>query len=383
MALYLHPSPNCQLADAYEEAFQEAEEIFVLSAYLRNWKKFKTSDSCKNSTLIVGKDFGITRKQALSECLEWKKELTYHRHVYVADKIDGFHPKIVIWKVGGEYYLIIGSSNLTVAAFETNYEANLKIKISQNRYEEVLDWIADILKKSSVLTKNWIASYNEAPSPKIAKNPAPLIPPVNPGNLKLPKSPLLASVLSSRKDQQAAFEEIRDEFVNLVRECANGRLSSDNFYDWLIENWNYSEWKFQGNGIFRQKIGSTNWRKLCKALVACIDCPRDNRDEMVIEIFDKLEVAGDVKVRRAFLTEMLCHFFPEEYPLWNTPVVKWLRSIKATKNRPRGLSVGGEYLWLAQILRQALQLNPNFPAENLAELDTAIWAYCKHKGLVV
>ena len=382
MTLYLHPSSACPLSDAYEKAFKEAEEIFVLSAYLRDWKKFDASNECSNATLIVGKDFGITRKQALYDCLEWKKEGTRSRHVYVADKIDGFHPKIVVWKANGEHYLIIGSSNLTIAAFATNYEANLRIKISEDRYREILDWVADILKKSSALTRNWIASYNEAPTPKNTKNPTPSTQTASPGHLTLPRSPMLASMLSHRKDQQAAFEEIRNEFEDVVRNCANGILTSGKFYDWLIEHWNNSEWKFQGNGIFRQKIGSTNWKKLCQSLVTCIDCPEANRDQTVVNIFNQMEMAGDVQARRAFLTEMLCHFFPDDSPLWNTPVVEWLKSINATNNRRRGLSIGEKYLWLAGILRQAVQLNPNFPAENLAELDTAIWAYCKHKRLI-
>lgn len=382
MTLYLHPSSDSSLSDAYEKAFEEAEEIFVLSAYLRDWKRFETGGECTNATLIVGKDFGITRKQALSDCMAWKKEEPYCRHVYVADKIDGFHPKIITWKAAGNHYLMVGSSNLTVAAFTTNYEANLRIKISEERYLQILDWIADILKKSSALTYNWIASYSEAPSPSSQFRSATSIKATSSNHLKLPRSPLLASVLSIRKDQQAAFNEIRVEFEGILRECAKGEVSSSEFYDWLIKKWNNSEWKFQGNGIFRQKKGSTNWAKLCEALVNCIDCLEADQDKVVVSVFNRLEMAGDVQARRAFLTEMLCHFFPNKYPLWNTPVVIWLRSINATKDRQRGLSIGEKYLWLSKVLRQTLTENPDFPAENLTELDTAIWAYCRHKGLI-
>jgi hypothetical protein len=47
------------------------------------------------------------------------------------------------------------------------------------------------------------------------------------------------------------------------------------------------------------------------------------------------------------------------------------------KNRftgPRGSSEGGAYIDLARKLRLALRANPAYPAKNLAELDTLIWA---------
>ena len=77
MTLYLHPDSKGTLAKAYEDAFQSAQEIFVLSAFLRDWKSFEIGNQCTNATLIVGKDFGITRKKALNQTLAWKLESGY------------------------------------------------------------------------------------------------------------------------------------------------------------------------------------------------------------------------------------------------------------------------------------------------------------------
>lgn len=380
MTIYLHPESDQSLADAYESAFRNADEIFVLSAYLKDWKNFEISEDCENATLIVGKDFGITRKKSLRDGLTWRNNNRGICHFFVADKIDGFHPKIALWRQGDERFLIIGSSNLTVAAFESNYEANLRIKIDEKRYEEISSWIADILAKSRPVTQQWINEYQEAkidPQPRKRKS----TPPVKVENniFKLPNFPKLAKALAERKERAFAFEEIRDKFVLAVNQCANGEIEQDDFYDWLIKNWNGAEWKFQGNGIFRRSKTATNWQRLCMALQNCINAEND-RDKTVQKEYDELEESGEAEVRKAYITEMLCHFFPEDYPIWNKPVTTWLTKIGAAQTRPRGLSAGEKYIWLAQQLRNAIQANPDYPAKNLAELDHVIWAYCDYKG---
>ncbi len=74
---------------------------------------------------------------------------------------------------------------------------------------------------------------------------------------------------------------------------------------------------------------------------------------------------------------MLCHFFPELYPLWNTPIETWLKKTNMWRVN-RTLTVGENYIDLACILRETIASNENYPARNLAELDHIIWAYCKH-----
>lgn len=92
-----------------------------------------------------------------------------------------------------------------------------------------------------------------------------------------------------------------------------------------------------------------------------------------------LEDSIQVEARKAVLTEMLCHLFPSQYPLWNTPVVTLLRNMDVWRFH-RTLSVGENYINLSIILRNALEENQDYPARNLAELDHVIWAYCKYIG---
>jgi hypothetical protein len=67
---------------------------------------------------------------------------------------------------------------------------------------------------------------------------------------------------------------------------------------------------------------------------------------------------------------MLCHYFPQRYPLVNKPVKRWL-----TKNHWRatsGLSDGTRYIELARKLRDAVKQIRNGP-QDLAEIDAMIW----------
>lgn len=380
MTLYLHPDSQGSLAAAYVEAFETADEIYVLSAYLRDWKSFELASECENATLIVGKDFGITRKQALVDALAWKQANRGVAHVYVAANIDGFHPKIVAWRCDDTYYLIVGSSNLTVAAFESNYEANIRIKISEAKYQQITEWIADILGRSITLDLPWISAYEEA---KIPAQRAPVRRVRRPSQafaLQLPRFSGLATALAERKERVEAFAPVRPEFELLLRQCADGQIEENEFYDWLILNWNSSEWKFQGNGVFRHSRSATDWRLLCQSVVAMLDCSSAKRDRIVQKEYNKLEESGRAEVRKAFVTEMLCHFFPKDYPLWNRPINTWLKQEGRNEERPRGLSEGEKYIWLAQQVRAALRADPDYPAQNLAELDHVIWAYCRHRG---
>jgi hypothetical protein len=68
---------------------------------------------------------------------------------------------------------------------------------------------------------------------------------------------------------------------------------------------------------------------------------------------------------------MLSLRFPNEYPVLNDPVWKYLTAIKY--HAPRGASEGAQFIFLAKTLRATLLQNPDHPAKNLAELDTVIW----------
>ncbi|TON32090.1 hypothetical protein CGH58_25575, partial [Vibrio parahaemolyticus] len=66
MKLFLHsPLLKSNLSETYASAFSNAKELYVVSAYLTEWdSSLVLNKHCENFRLIVGKDFGITRKDA-------------------------------------------------------------------------------------------------------------------------------------------------------------------------------------------------------------------------------------------------------------------------------------------------------------------------------
>lgn len=80
----------------------------------------------------------------------------------VAEGIDGFHPKAVFWKdMNDNRFALVGSSNLTRAAFDSNYEANIRSTLSDGDYAAVLAWVKRI-GDESVGVAEWPPTYKEA-----------------------------------------------------------------------------------------------------------------------------------------------------------------------------------------------------------------------------
>lgn len=102
-------------------------------------------------------------------------------------------------------------------------------------------------------------------------------------------------------------------------------------------------------------------------------------DRLVIGEIDDLGQAGN-PARRAWLSEMLCHYLPQLYPISNKPVDKWQADVKL--HGRRGMTEGQRYVDLAQKLRLAVQHHHPAGARNLAELDGAIWRWAKDHGLL-
>lgn len=163
-----------------------------------------------------------------------------------------------------------------------------------------------------------------------------------------------------------------------VRRCAKGQISSSKFWGWFWQTWGAKtakKWRFQGKGV--QISGKhADWREACRSLMRVLNAAAarrsDELDDLVIEEMDRLSKAHN-PVRKAWLSEMLCHFFPDLYPVENDPVRRWLRKIQYRGSR--GFSWGNRYVELAHQLRGIITAKKSAGARNLAELDTIIWAH--------
>jgi hypothetical protein len=75
---------------------------------------------------------------------------------------------------------------------------------------------------------------------------------------------------------------------------------------------------------------------------------------------------------------MLCHYFPQLYPVDNRPVRQWLSRNKWPSRR--GIGKGRYYVELAQKLREVVKEKHPAGAKNLAELDAAVRRWASEVG---
>ena len=373
------PNIDSELSSYYKRAFKNAVELFVVTAYLTEWDaSLELNPECRSFRVIIGRDFGITRKAACETVMRWlppKRKAQF----MVADRIGGFHPKAVFWKEEeGKCFAIVGSSNLTQAAFGTNYEANVFFTLSGADYAKGKEWVKHIEKQSVVVSEDWLKKYKEAlpaqqhrtkGSNKVAQDAAPVV------ELKLPRPPGMKERIEKRRNNLAVYKKKQADLIGLFRRCASKEISSKEFYKELPKYFSAKVGdRLQGRGWERQGKDS-DFQALSQSFMRILDATDEDRDNVVESEIDWLS-RKKVPTRGAFLSEMLCLRFPKEYPVLNQPVQDYLKAVKY--KAPRGASEGARFFFLAQTLRSSLLQNPDHPAKDLAELDTVIWlAYGK------
>jgi hypothetical protein len=380
--ILLSPNDSCALTKLYERAAVQSVDLLIATAFLTGWPvRQKLSKGCKSVLIVVGTDFGLTRKKALTNLLRWvPKDKTYN--VLAVPAISGgcFHPKIVAWKDRkGKYFALFGSSNLTAAAFHQNHEANIIQEISEREFRKVKSWLRDIARKCEVITADWIEDYEESnrgaktgKKGPATKDSALVV------DLKVRILKKHLKLISDRKHKQEQFAEIREPLLDIVIKCAAGKLSKKSFWRKFRDLWSSHPSRFQGSGMERFG-GKVNWRQACTSLLRVVEGPDDifDLDLVVQSEIDRLSRLGN-SARGAWLTEMICHFYPSSYPVLDRPVRVWLRHIGY---RPqRGATEGSKYLDLSRKMRVAKDHTPEI--STLAELDVVIWKIVKDAGLL-
>ncbi len=376
MKLILHPSNAVgELSDRYKQAFANAVELLIVNAYLTEWDSSRVLNAeCRHFRMIIGKDFGVTRKAACGAVMDW---LPPGRKAcfMVASQIGGFHPKAIFWKeASGAAFAIIGSSNLTVAAFETNYEANVFCPLSSSDYQAAKQWVKTIERQSVLVSDRWLENYREAPLKGGSRKSAASNGELDDNELvllPLPRPKGVSGLIQYRRKTLDEYAKNKKGLMRLFQNCANGKITSSEFYDALPSYWGGDVGgRIQGRGWERQGKAS-DFRLLSQSFLTIVNAVADERDDLVVEEIDRLAKAQTVPARGAFLSEMLCLRFPGLFPVINRPVKKYLKDVGFEP--PPQASEGDRYRWLAQTLRASLQQNPTHPAKNLAELDTVIW----------
>ncbi len=385
MHILLSPDKNGRLSSIYRQAFEEATDLYIASAYLTAWNPLTPlNKNCGQITFLVGTDFGLTRKAALREVLQWLPTKTPSIFGAATVPDGGFHPKLVAWAdSAGQKFCLVGSSNLSKAAFATNCEANLLVNLSNAEYLRITQWLEKIAETAEPITKDWIEHhYKESTFPprKAAKqgNATSL-----PGVVAISFSGVhgLKKHVQHRRAQQSAFSKISKPLLIAAGKSAAGKISNRAFWMQFWELWSDHESRFQGSGLqFTCKYA--DWRKANSSLIRILNASKKTSlvqlDHTVMKEIDALAKAGN-PARGAWLSETLCHYLPDSYPVLNAPVRAWLKHVKWRARRAS--TEGQRYVDLARQLRYTLRQHP-FGANNMAELDALIWHYVHKKKLL-
>jgi len=177
--------------------------------------------------------------------------------------------------------------------------------------------------------------------------------------------------IAQRSRQQQAFVEIADTLSGLFSRCAAGEIGNDAFYEEMWDVWATHASRFQGRG-FERTGKSANWREACQSLVRILKLRGEKKtdliDDCVAAEMDLLKGNGN-PVRKAWFTEMLCHYYPDLYPLLDRPVFEWLKNHEYRLYQ--NLLDGTKYIELSRALRILVANNKSVIA-NLAELDIVL-----------
>jgi hypothetical protein len=350
-----------QSKDIIADAICNADEISWASAYLTSWplsKKCVPKKTCSLCNIVIGSDFGITRKSALFDLLKWSKRSK--ANVYI-NETSGFHPKVLIWREGSKRFALIGSSNLSAAAWSSNIELNIRVALDKEHYEFLTDWFQDmVIGASPHLDKPWIKTYKESKRKHNAGHNA--IAEIDYRIKQLGKVEL-----TGPRRQLRIYNKNKLQFIRAIKACASGGISNKTFYEEMLE---LLRGTWRGNShLISMNCKKENWKEICSYLNSIISAKKSDRDRIVKQTIDSLKSTNNL-TRGAWLSEILCHHYPFDYPLINDPVKTWIRKNKIAKLY--GIPTGYEFISISRIMRHLLTASKS-KFRNFIEMDHAIW----------
>jgi hypothetical protein len=121
--------------------------------------------SAHESFLLLARTSGSLEKRHCGQVLKWlPKKGTVVFGAVAGPAAGGFHPKVLLWRTAsGDRHCAVGSSNLSKAAFTSNYEANVSATLSDVAYARLAAWISEAADQSAAINEDWIGNhYREA-----------------------------------------------------------------------------------------------------------------------------------------------------------------------------------------------------------------------------
>jgi len=378
--LLLLPDDSSDLASIYNRAMKNGAEIYIATAFLTSWAQIsKPNRNCINFKILCGTGFGLTKKDALKKVLKWLPS-QFKNELYASTSGSSFHPKILAWKESnGTYYVLAGSSNLTIAGLNKNLEVNILKKINEKEWLRLESWINDEIINASIINESWIDDYVESDNKSFSKGKGAASNSTwKPPKLFKPKK--AEKHLKGHLKQMRTFEKIKNDYLKIIEKCAVGKISNEDFYNQMYKVRVHGENIFQ-RPTWRIACKNCNWKEVCQLIVSfqklekkygSISKKNEDKYDQFLKIkLDELDRMGNPS-RSAWLSEQLCQFYPNYYPLVNGALRPWLKNHKLPP--ARGASFGAKYIHLTKVLRKAIRSNES-EISNFVELDAVAWTF--------
>lgn len=297
-----------------------------------------------------------------------------------------FHPKILAWQnFNGEYFLVVGSSNLSFAGINENIEANLFASIDANEWEKICDWINEEVKGADLVNNEWVSQYVESNLTNRKKNKD-ISQKIDKRIPVLKKDKRASRHINEHLSQMKRFNEIKNDYWNIINKCLqeNSKKGNEKFYSEMYEM------RVNGENIFQRptwviKCKNANWAEVCHLLVGVNELEQKigkltEKNEHEFDNYLKKELdklAGNKNpTRNSWLSEQLCQLYPNHYPLSNSALTPWLKKMKL--EAPRGSSFGARYIFLTKVLRLAIRQKKS-EIKDFIELDAVAWTYTNNR----
>ncbi|MAY75284.1 MAG: hypothetical protein CMJ31_11305 [Phycisphaerae bacterium] len=153
-------SDAASLRAAFQEALTQSSDVHLAVAWMRSgWALDEICNAGVRVHAVLGTSFGMTEPTAIERLMECEGSSVR----VVDDPDDGgiFHPKLYCFSKGMSGTAIVGSMNLTRAAFSENCELGVQLTLTANERLELLKVWATWNDRAIEPTRRWLDKYQE------------------------------------------------------------------------------------------------------------------------------------------------------------------------------------------------------------------------------
>ncbi len=155
---FLHTSSS--LRSTFQNALIQSSDLHIAVAWMRSgWVLDEICNSGIRIHAVVGTSFGMTDPSAIEALAKHDKASIR----VVSDQDNGgiFHPKLFCFSKGRSSTALIGSMNMTRAAFSDNCELGVMLMLSPSERQEILQVWSKWNEQAIKPTQRWIDNYSK------------------------------------------------------------------------------------------------------------------------------------------------------------------------------------------------------------------------------